>query len=146
MQPFYKRFSVIYRISGFAAAFAGRTASSSDGSWQCRSRTRHGSRHTQEVLLQLSNTESLLKDAETGQRGYLYTRASARIWLLTTLAIKQIDPEMRSLAEMTADNPARTGQYFPASRAWPKQEAAGALRHALRFTRPAIRMAPARWC
>ena len=29
--------------------------------------------HTQQVLIELSRTESLLKDAETGQRGFLYT-------------------------------------------------------------------------
>ncbi len=42
-----------------------------------------------EVLLQLSNTESLLKDAETGQRGYLYT-GDPRYLAPYDLAVTQI--------------------------------------------------------
>lgn len=32
--------------------------------------------HTRRVMLKLSEIESLLKDAETGQRGYIYTHDS----------------------------------------------------------------------
>ena len=62
-------------------------------------------RHTAEVLLQLSNTESLLKDAETGQRGYLYT-GDPQYLAPYNLAVNQIDKEIEKLAELTADNPA----------------------------------------
>ena len=60
--------------------------------------------HTQQVLLQLSQTESLLKDAETGQRGYLYT-GEARYLAPYKLALGQIEMHLQNLAQLVADNP-----------------------------------------
>lgn len=60
--------------------------------------------HTRQVLLDLSRTDSLLKDAETGQRGYLYT-GEARYLAPYDLAITQIDAEIDTIARLTADNP-----------------------------------------
>jgi PAS domain S-box-containing protein len=102
MQPFYKRFSV---ITGFLALLLLLVV---DGlvirrqlAVQVEDQTWVG--HTQEVLLQLSNTESLLKDAETGQRGFLYTGEPGYL-APYDLAIKQVDPAINRLAELTADN------------------------------------------
>ena len=60
--------------------------------------------HTQQVLFELSQTESLIKDAETGQRGYLYTEDSKYLAPYNS-AISQIDPHIDELARLTADNP-----------------------------------------
>jgi PAS domain S-box-containing protein len=102
MQPFYKRFSV---VTGFLALLLLLVV---DGliirrqmAVQVENQSWVG--HTQEVLLQLSNTESLLKDAETGQRGFLYT-GRAEYLAPYDLAIKQVDPAINRLAELTADN------------------------------------------
>jgi PAS domain S-box-containing protein len=103
MQPFYKRFSV---VAGFLALLLLLVV---DGlvirrqlAVQVENQVWVG--HTQEVLLQLSNTESLLKDAETGQRGFLYTGEPAYL-APYELAVKQVDPSIDRLAELTADNP-----------------------------------------
>ena len=104
MQPFYKRFSV---ISGFAALLLLLLANGLVIRRQLAIQVENQTwvRHTGDVLLQLSNTESLIKDAETGQRGYLYT--GERTYLAPyTLAIGQINNEIEKLAAMTADNPA----------------------------------------
>jgi len=60
--------------------------------------------HTQNVQLELSTVESLLKDAETGQRGYLYSR-EARYLESYTDAAGQVSVHLNKLAELTADNP-----------------------------------------
>ena len=72
MQPFYQRFSV---ITGFTALLVLLLINGLIIRRQVavQVQNQHLVRHTQDVLLQISETESLLKDAETGQRGYLYT-------------------------------------------------------------------------
>jgi len=60
--------------------------------------------HTQRVQLELTTVESLLKDAETGQRGYLYT-GEARYLEPYNTAVQQIDSHIASLAELVTDNP-----------------------------------------
>ncbi|HEY1730392.1 MAG TPA: CHASE3 domain-containing protein [Terriglobales bacterium] len=104
MQPFYKRFSV---ITGFAALLLLLLANGLVIRQQLATQVENQSwvRHTAEVLLQLSDTESLLKDAETGQRGYLYT-GDPQYLTPYTLAVSQIDKEIDKLAELTGDNPA----------------------------------------
>jgi len=103
MRPFYKRFSV---ISGFSVllvllllnAFVIRRqvgVQVASQAWVI---------HTQRVLFQLSETESLLKDAETGQRGYLYT-GEPRYLAPYDLAAGQIETHLQKLAELTVDNP-----------------------------------------
>jgi PAS domain S-box-containing protein len=60
--------------------------------------------HTRQVQLQLSEVESLLKDAETGQRGFLYTGEEQYLDPYK-LALTQIDSHINSLAQLTSDNP-----------------------------------------
>jgi PAS domain S-box-containing protein len=56
------------------------------------------------VVQELRNTESLLKDAETGQRGYLYT---GKLDYLApySLAVAQIDSHLQNLTAEIGDNP-----------------------------------------
>jgi PAS domain S-box-containing protein len=56
------------------------------------------------VVQELRNTESLLKDAETGQRGYLYT-GKLEYLAPYTLAVAQIDSHMENLSQQIGDNP-----------------------------------------
>jgi PAS domain S-box-containing protein len=58
------------------------------------------------VLQELRNTDSLLKDAETGQRGYLYT---GKVDYLAPyrLAAAQIDAHLQNLNAEIGDNPAQ---------------------------------------
>src|SRR3984957_268096 len=58
------------------------------------------------VAQELRNTDSLLKDAETGQRGYLYT---GKIGYLApyNLAVAQIDSHLEHLNAEIGDNPAQ---------------------------------------
>jgi PAS domain S-box-containing protein len=60
--------------------------------------------HSRQVLFELSQIESLLKDAETGQRGFLYT-AEPRYLQPYNIAVTQIGPHIQSLARFTYDNP-----------------------------------------
>jgi PAS domain S-box-containing protein len=59
--------------------------------------------HSRRVVQELRNTESLLKDAETGQRGYLYT---GKLDYLApyNLAIGQIDSHLDHLTVEIGDN------------------------------------------
>ena len=102
MQAFYKRFSV---IAGFfvllivlvANAFVLRRQLSvqiADQDWVA---------HTRQVLFELSQTESLLKDAETGQRGFLYT-GDPKYLAPYDLAVTEIGPHLQTLARLTADS------------------------------------------
>src|SRR3984957_16274941 len=56
------------------------------------------------VVQELRNTESLLKDAETGQRGYLYT-GKPEYLAPYTVAVAQVDSHLANLAEQIGDNP-----------------------------------------
>jgi diguanylate cyclase (GGDEF)-like protein/PAS domain S-box-containing protein len=60
--------------------------------------------HTRLVLSELNTTELLLKDAETGQRGFLYT-GDPKYLEPYDLAIGQVEPHVENLARLTADNP-----------------------------------------
>jgi PAS domain S-box-containing protein len=60
--------------------------------------------HTKEVLFELSQTELLLDNAETGQRGFLYTE-DPKYLTPYNLAIGQVGPHIEKLAQLTADNP-----------------------------------------
>jgi PAS domain S-box-containing protein len=104
MQPFYKRFSV---ITGFAALLLLLLVNGLLIRRQLAIQVDNQAwvRHTSKVLLQLSDTESLLKDAETGQRGYLYT-GEPRYLAPYNLAVSQIDNEVEKLAALTTDNAA----------------------------------------
>jgi PAS domain S-box-containing protein len=60
--------------------------------------------HTEEVRVELAQTESLLKDAETGQRGFLYT-GDRKYLRPYNQAITQIGSHLDRLAQLTVDNP-----------------------------------------
>ncbi|BAY45419.1 multi-sensor signal transduction histidine kinase [Scytonema sp. HK-05] len=60
--------------------------------------------HTHQVLAQLEETLSTLKDAETGQRGYLLT-GDENYLRPYQQAIAQISTSIDSLRKLTADNP-----------------------------------------
>jgi diguanylate cyclase (GGDEF)-like protein/PAS domain S-box-containing protein len=59
--------------------------------------------HTRLVISELNQTESLLKDAETGQRGLLYT-SDVKYLAPYDLAIVQVQRHIDHLAELTANN------------------------------------------
>jgi len=63
-----------------------------------------GMAHSRQVLYELSQTVSVLKDAETGQRGYLFT-GDPKYLTPYSDAIGQVHPHIDALAELTADNP-----------------------------------------
>jgi PAS domain S-box-containing protein len=56
------------------------------------------------VVQEIRNTNSLLKDAETGQRGYLYT-GKADYLAPYHLAAAQVDPHLTNLTAEIGDNP-----------------------------------------
>ncbi|MGA8727110.1 MAG: CHASE3 domain-containing protein, partial [Terracidiphilus sp.] len=60
--------------------------------------------HTRQVLFELNQLELLLVDAETGQRGYLYTGDSKYLAPYQD-AITKIEPQIDAIAKLTADNP-----------------------------------------
>jgi PAS domain S-box-containing protein len=60
--------------------------------------------HSQQVLYQLEQTESLLTEAETGQRGYLYT-GDPKYLAPYNKARTEIDGQIDELTSLTADNP-----------------------------------------
>lgn len=58
--------------------------------------------HTQQVVLELITVESLLKDAETDQRGFLYTEEKRYLEPYKN-ALVQLDAHMDRLGELNAD-------------------------------------------
>lgn len=72
--------------------------------------------HTRQVLYELQQTETLLVDAETGQRGYLLTGDPSYLDPYNR-ALTQVDGHIANLVSATADNPAeqanamQLGQY-----------------------------------
>jgi PAS domain S-box-containing protein len=103
MRLIYKRFSV---IGGFAVLLAVLVINTVVTRRQIAVQDSNQGwvEHTQRVQLELATVESLLKDAETGQRGYLYT-GEARYLEPYNAALTQIDSHIASLAELVPDNP-----------------------------------------
>jgi len=60
--------------------------------------------HSRQVLLAISEVGSLLTDAETGQRGYLYT-GDANYLQPYQASSDDVLPAIQRLAELTTDNP-----------------------------------------
>jgi PAS domain S-box-containing protein len=60
--------------------------------------------HTHQVLFELSQTELLISDAETGQRGFLYT-GDSKYLVSYESAILRVEPHIKELAQLTSDNP-----------------------------------------
>ncbi|MDW5266863.1 MULTISPECIES: CHASE3 domain-containing protein [Acidobacteriaceae] len=103
MQTFNKRFSV---IAGFGLLVIILTANAIITRRQLGVQVENQVwvAHTRQVLFELAQTESILKDAETGQRGFLYT-GDPKYLAPYNLAIGQVGPNIDKLANMTADNP-----------------------------------------
>src|SRR5580704_8342618 len=64
----------------------------------------HGVTHTHEVLEHVANVLSLLKDAETGQRGYVITGDEAFLDPYRS-AVGGTPNVLKELRQLTADNP-----------------------------------------
>jgi PAS domain S-box-containing protein len=103
MRLIYKRFSV---IGGFAIMLAVLVLNTAITRRQIAVQDSNQGwvEHTQRVQLELAIVESLLKDAETGQRGYLYT-GEARYLEPYNAAVQQLETHINNLAELTATNP-----------------------------------------
>jgi len=102
-QTFYKRLSV---AAGFVILVALVIGNAFVVKRQLNVQIENQSRvtHTRQVLFELERTESLLKDAETGQRGFLYT-GETKYLEPYNLATVQIAPHLNNLAQLTADSP-----------------------------------------
>src|SRR3954469_24583494 len=61
-------------------------------------------RHTYQVITQLEAILSTIKDAESGERGYIITGSEADLQPYHA-ALSNIEGQVRSLEELTADNP-----------------------------------------
>ncbi|HEY5029661.1 MAG TPA: CHASE3 domain-containing protein [Candidatus Angelobacter sp.] len=103
MRLIYKRFSV---IGGFAILLAVLVINTAVTRRQIAVQDSNQGwvQHSQQVQLELATVVSLLKDAEAGQRGYLYT-GEARYLEPYNASVQQIDSHIASLAELVADNP-----------------------------------------
>ena len=66
--------------------------------------------HTHEVIQELEGISSNVKDAETGQRGYLIT-GDERYLEPYEAAIAQIDAQLQQLKTLTVDNPTQQRWY-----------------------------------
>jgi PAS domain S-box-containing protein len=103
MQNRFKRFSI---IAGFAALLIVLIGNSfltrREVGAQIESQNRLAD--SRRFLLELEKTESLLKDAETGQRGYLYTE-DPRYLAPYDQARQQIDAQFDDLMRLTNDRP-----------------------------------------
>ncbi len=63
--------------------------------------------HTRQVLFELEQTDSLLKDAETGQLGFLYT-GNAKYLTPYSEAVAVVDSHIDSLSQLVSDNPGQS--------------------------------------
>jgi PAS domain S-box-containing protein len=105
MQVIYKRASV---LAGFSLLALVLLLNAWMTKRQLESQIRDHGRliHTQKVLQELTETELLLDDAETGQRGYLYTGKPEYLEPYTR-ATKEIDDHLREVARLTAADPSQ---------------------------------------
>jgi PAS domain S-box-containing protein len=103
MQIAHKRLSV---ITGFAILLALLVVNAfitrRELGVQIESRLRVD--HSRQVLYELSQTQSLIKDGETGQRGFLYT-GDPKYLNPYTAAIGNIRSHIDTLAQLTSDDP-----------------------------------------
>ena len=103
MGNFYKRFSV---IAGFLVLLVVLIANALIVKRQLDAQvaSQVWVTHTQQVLYELGETESLLKDAETGQRGFLYTGREQYLAPYKAAGIRLGD-HIAILEALIADNP-----------------------------------------
>jgi PAS domain S-box-containing protein len=103
MQTAYKRLSV---ITGFGLLLALLIVNAVITRRQLANQvaSQYWVSHSRQVLYELSQTESLMKDAETGQRGFLYT-GDPKYLTPYTRAVGAVQSHIDTLAWLTADNP-----------------------------------------
>ncbi len=103
MQSYLKRFSVIAGFALLLVVLIGNgLLTRRELGVLLTEQERLGDART--ILLELAKTESLLKDAETGQRGFLYT-GDPKYLAPYDLARTQIDAQLDELAKVTAADP-----------------------------------------
>lgn len=103
MNALIRRFSVITGFTLLAALLVGNTivirrqlaVQVDNQEWVTHSRV---------VRLAIARTQTLLEDAETGQRGYLYTGDINYLGPYNN-AVSTVDQHIQTLAQLTADNP-----------------------------------------
>jgi PAS domain S-box-containing protein len=103
MQLIHKRFGV---VTGFLFLLILLAANAFVTRNQLADMVRHQADvdRTQQVLIAISQTQSLIGDAETGQRGYLYTGQPGYLDPYN-LAVAQLDPQLHVLQELTSGDP-----------------------------------------
>ncbi len=103
VQRIRRRFSIIIGFLALLLLFAVNTlitrhlldVQTADQAWVS---------HTQQVLAQVAQIQLLIANAETGQRGYIYTGDPSLLGPYD-LAETQLDPNLQLLANLTIDNP-----------------------------------------
>jgi len=103
MQTFLRRFSVIAGFALLVLLLAGN-ALITKRQLNVQISNQEWVLHTRHVLYELEQTESLLLEAETGQRGYLLTGKPEYLEPYNH-AVAEIDGHIAALASLTADNP-----------------------------------------
>jgi PAS domain S-box-containing protein len=103
MQTFYKRFSVITAFAALLAVLIGN-AIVTRSQLSVQIDNQDWVAHTRQVIFELNQTELLLTDAETGQRGFLVT-GDSKYLAPYYAAITQIQPHIDTIAHLTIDNP-----------------------------------------
>ena len=108
MRLIYKRFSV---ITGFAVLLAVLMINAAITRRQIAVQDSNQGwvEHTQRVLLELRTVESLLVDAETGQRGFLYTGEPRYLGPYNN-ALTQVYAHIDRLAALVVDNPQQSAR------------------------------------
>jgi PAS domain S-box-containing protein len=119
MRLIYKRFSV---ITGFAILLAVLVINTAITRRQIAIQDNNQGwvEHTQRVLLEIRAVESLLTDAETGQRGFLYT-GEERYLEPYTNALTEVNKHIDKMGALVADNPQQTAR-MPQLRALSKKK------------------------
>ena len=108
MQLFYKRFGV---ITGFLLLLGLLVVNALITQRQLRGMIEHQARveFTQQVLLAVNQTQSLVEDADTGELGYLYT-ANPQYLRPYTQAFEELGPQLDLLKKMTAGHTPEAGE------------------------------------
>src|SRR5882757_2478151 len=103
MRPSHRRFSV---IAGFAVLLFLLAANTAILRHQLAVQVGNQEwfSHSRRVLQELKNIESLLKDAESSQRGFLYTGKPIYLTPYTS-ATPQIDSHLKNLRHLIGNNP-----------------------------------------
>ena len=103
MQRVYKRFSIAIGFLMLLLLLAANTVitqhllgvQTNDQSWVA---------HTQQILAQVAQIQSLMTNAEAGQRAYVTTR-DPNYLVPYDLAVTQLEPNLQELAELVKDTP-----------------------------------------